>query len=700
MELLKLYTALMRRKWLVIQSVLFFAVAGVVLALVLPKNYTASARVLVNSSDAALSVLSDLGLSEIATGLSSSSDDVTNKISLSTTRPILEQVIWKLQLRDGDGVPLTSEQLLVAGLTGELEARANIAVTQQQSTDILVFEARADDPELARLLADTAVAMAISNAQERARIETREARQFIEAQLQVVQQEFDLALQQIADAQAAEKVIDLESEMRAAISRLSELLLALEENAAAVQEIRARLAEARALQGRESAQAIAPSTLSSNAEIQTLVERLVTLRQERASELSEKTAQHPDVQRIDGLIAQIEGDLVNALEDQHAMDPAMQALEIQLAGLENKGDEIGAAIDRTTAEFSQYPDKMRRLSQLQLAAEAAETVYQSLQEQRYQIGVAEAMTMSDLQMVEPAIFPDKHSSPKVVVNLILGLIIGASFGLGLALLFEYLDDSVKTPEDVAEVWPLPRLGLVPRFGAGAGARVIDEMAPTDPIAEAYRTVRNALRFASLDRPLRMIAVTSALPGEGKSTTATNLAITLARDGLRVLLVDCDLRRPTQHRAFKGASNAAGVTGVLTDQIAVEAAIQPTTVPNLSLLSSGPTPPDPGRLIESHRLHDLLRGLVERYDMVVVDTPPSLVVGDAFSLARVADGTVLVVASMSTSRRLLADLRLRWEAQGLPLLGHVLNRVNLQATGYGQYLKVYKHYENASKGGAS
>lgn len=700
MELLKLYTALMRRKWLVLQSIVFFTVAGVILALVLPKNYTASARVLVNSSDAALSVLSDLGLSEIASGLNSSSDDVTNKISLSTTRPILDQVIWKLQLRDSDGLPLTSEQLLVAGLTGELEARANIAVTQQQSTDILVFEARADDPELARLLADTAVAMAIANAQERARIETREARQFIEAQLQVVQQEFDLALQHIADAQAAEKVIDLESEMRAAISRLSELMLALEENAAAVQEIRARLAEARALQGRENAQAIAPSTLSSNAEIQTLVERLVTLRQERASELSEKTAQHPDVQRIDGLIAQIEGDLVNALEDQHAMDPAMQALEIQLAGLENKGDEIRAAIDRTTAEFSQYPDKMRRLSQLQLAAEAAETVYQSLQEQRYQIGVAEAMTMSDLQMVEPAIFPDKHSSPKVVVNLIIGFIIGASFGLGLALLFEYLDDSVKTPEDVAEVWPLPRLGLVPRFGVGAGSRAIDEMAPTDPIAEAYRTVRNALRFVSLDRPLRMIAVTSALPGEGKSTTATNLAITLARDGLRVLLVDCDLRRPTQHRAFKGASNAAGVTGVLTDQVAVEAAVQPTTVANLWLLSSGPTPPDPGRLIESHRLHDLLRALAERYDMVVVDTPPSLVVGDAFSLARVADGTVLVVASMSTSRRLLADLRLRWEAQGLPLLGHVLNRVNLQATGYGQYLKVYKHYENASKGGAS
>ena len=161
MELVKLYTALLRRRWLVFQSVGFFVVAALALALLLPKNYKASARVLVSSSDASMSILSDLGLSEVAAGLSSGADDLQNKISMATTRPVLEEVIWKLQLRNSDGRLLTYEEFLVAGLLGELEARPNIMVTQQQGADLLVFEARSGDPELSRLLADTVVLVAI-----------------------------------------------------------------------------------------------------------------------------------------------------------------------------------------------------------------------------------------------------------------------------------------------------------------------------------------------------------------------------------------------------------------------------------------------------------------------------------------------------------------------------------------------------------
>ncbi|MGB0639738.1 MAG: Wzz/FepE/Etk N-terminal domain-containing protein, partial [Myxococcota bacterium] len=226
MELVKLYTALLRRRWLVFQSVGFFVVAALALALLLPKNYKASARVLVSSSDASMSILSDLGLSEVAAGLSSGADDLQNKISMATTRPVLEEVIWKLQLRNSDGRLLTYEEFLVAGLLGELEARPNIMVTQQQGADLLVFEARSGDPELSRLLADTVVLVAIQQAQDQARSETRNARLFIQDQLNVVHQEFDSALSKIADAQANEQVIDLDSEIRAAISRISELMLA------------------------------------------------------------------------------------------------------------------------------------------------------------------------------------------------------------------------------------------------------------------------------------------------------------------------------------------------------------------------------------------------------------------------------------------------------------------------------------------
>ena len=689
MELVKLYTALIRRRWLVLQSVAFFVLAAAALALLLPKNYKASARVLVSSSDTSMSILSDIGLQEVAAGLSSSADDIQNKINLATTRPVLDEVIWKLQLRDGDGRLLTSEEFLVAGMFGELEARANVQVTQQQGSDMLVFEARSNDPELSRLVADTVVQVAIAQSLEQARRETRGARLFIQDQLSVVHGEFDRAMAEIADAQSAEKVIDLDSEIRAAISRISELMLGYENNAAAIQEVRARISTQEAYQGREGVDSISPVSMGTNAKISLLTERIEGLKQERAKELTSKTAKHPDVQRLDSLLSSTRGELDVALAEQHAMDPTVQNLRAELAGLRTKGMEISAAIDRTTNEFSQYPDKMRRIGQLKLAAAAAEDVYKSLQEQRFQVGVAEAMLVSDLKFVEPAKAPDRHASPKLLVNLIMGLFLGVSFGAGLVFLFEYVDDTIKSPDDLRGVWSISRLGIVPR--QKDGEPVISHRPATDPLTESYRTIRNSMVFASVDKPIQLLAVTSAVPGEGKSTVASNLAVSFASEGKRTLLVDCDLRRPTQHRLYPTVSNHQGLTDVLSGQISPEDATQDTPVDGLSLLTSGKTPDDPGRLIESLRLRQLLLDLRKSFDVVVVDTPPVLVVNDALVIARAVDGLAIVVESGQTSRKLVTDLRSQCEGAGIEPLGVIVNKMDFFTTGYGAYTRAYRAY---------
>ena len=695
MELLKLTTALLRRRWLIIQSVVFFVVAAACLAMLLPKNYRANARVLVSSSDASMSILSDLGLSEVAAGLSSGDEDIANKISLATTRPVLEDVVWRLQLRNDDGRIYTHEEFLVPGLFGEITARPNIVVSQQQGTDLLVFEARTNDPELSRLVADTMVLVAIQQSQARARLETTNARLFIQEQLDVVNREFDTALGAIARAQATEEVIDLETEIRAAIGRISELMLAYENNAAAIQDVRARLNAQRAYQGRERVGSISPLSTAQNSRVALLSTTLEQLRQKRAEERTTKTEKHPDVKKVDELIASTQTQLNAAIEEQHAMDPSVQALKAELSGLRQKGAEIDAAIQRTTTEFASYPDKMRRLGQLKLAATAAETVFKSLQEQRYQIGVAEAMLISDLKFIEPAKAPDRHTSPKLLVNLVLGLLIGLAFGLGLAFLFEYIDDTVKTPDDLHRVWGVPRLGVIPRHQAER--RIIDELQATDPIVESYRTIRNGLVYASLDKPLQLIAVSSAVPGEGKSTFAMNLGISFARDSKRVLVVDCDLRRPAQHRAFSSISNHKGLTDVLTDKLSLKDALQDTPVAGLQVLTSGVTPDDPGRLIESLRLRQLLSDLREHYDVVIVDTPPVLLVNDAVIIARAVDGTCLMVESGRTSSKLVVDMKNRFEDAGLEPLGTVLTKMNFYTTGYGAYVKAYKTYAQARPG---
>ncbi len=693
MELIKLYNALFRRRWLIAQSVVFFVVASLALALLLPKNYKASARVMVSSSDTSMSILSDLGLSEVAAGLSSSADDLQNKISMATTRPVLQEVIWKLQLRHDDGRLLTPEEFLIAGLFGELEARANVVVSQQQGADLLVFEARTNDAELSRLVADTVVAVAIQQAQDQARAETRGARVFIQEQLEVVHDEFDSALAEIADAQATEQVIDLDTEIRAAISRISELMLAYENNAASIQDVRARISAQEAYQSREGVDSLSPISMGTNARVGMLAERLAGLRQERAKELTTKTAQHPDVMQVDELIEVTRSELDAALTEQHSMDPTVQNLRSELAGLRRKGVEISAAIDRTTSEFAAYPDKMRRIGQLKLASAAAENVYKSLQEQRFQVGVAEAMLVSDLKLVEPAKAPDRHASPKLLVNLIMGLLLGLGFGTGLVFLFEYIDDTIKSPDDLRGVWNLPRLGVIPRQRNESPN--IEELPATDPLTEAYRTIRNSLMFASVDKPIQLLAVTSALPGEGKSTVASNLAISFAREGRRVLLVDCDLRRPTQHRRYPSVSNHQGLTDVLSGQIEAVEAIQETPIPGLALLTSGRPPDDPGRLIESLRLRQLLIDLRKNWDVVVVDTPPVLVVNDALVIARAVDGLALIVESGATSRKLVGDMRGQCEGAGIEPVGVVVNKMDFYTTGYGAYMRAYRAYTQQS-----
>ena len=283
--------------------------------MLLPKNYRSTAKVLVSSSDTSLSILSDLGLGEVAAGLNDESDDIQNKIQMAMSRPVIDDVIWRLQLRDDEGRLYTHEELLVPGVFGELEARPNISITQQQGTDILAFEARGNDPLELQLLADTLVQVVIQQSQDQARADTRAARVFIEAQLEDVQAQFDNALQDIADAKSVNEITDLESEIKGSIARLNELLMAGEQNTAEIQNVRARLAQARAYQDRESVRTISPLTSSLNSRISSIRERITTLEQERLQSLTVKTDKHPDVLRIDELIANAEADLKDALRN-------------------------------------------------------------------------------------------------------------------------------------------------------------------------------------------------------------------------------------------------------------------------------------------------------------------------------------------------------------------------------------------------
>jgi capsular exopolysaccharide synthesis family protein len=684
MELLKVYAALLRRKWIFLQAVVFFTVGAGALAMVLPKRYEASAKLAVESSSASMSILGEMDLSEMAQSLSGSSDDMMTKISLAQMRPVLDEVIWRLQLRDLDGELLPAEKLLIPGIDGEILAQPWIAIVQAQGTNILVFTATSETPELSALLADTMVTVYLEVSQEAAKKETRQALTFVQSELDKLETEFDKALKNVAQALQAEQIIDLDAETKAAVTRASALVGEIVTADAEMADLQAQIRTLRKQSDAESVDLVSPSSVATNAQIRELRGKLTELRLQRQVQLLDKTPKHPDVVDLDQQIASVEAEITLALREQHELDPAVEVLQVQFAGLLQRRAELLSAVQGTVAEAGTFPEKGRKIAELQLAADATETIYKSLLEQQYQIAVAEAMTVSDMKAVEPAKAPDRAAAPKLLVYLVLGGIVGVGLGFGLVFLFEYVDDTVKSGEDLKLAWALPVLGMVPVYKLKGPTQLIHNLPPTDPLFEAYRAIRNSIGFAGVDSPIDILTVTSSIPGEGKSTFCTNLAICLANDGKRVVVVDCDLRRPTQHKGFATLANDRGVSSVLSQTMPLMDAIQATPVANLSILTSGPLPANPGRLVESLRLRQMLQELARNFDMVLVDAPPILAVGDALNLGRASKGTVIVVECAKTTRRMLTDLRGRIEGSGFEPIGVVLNKVSAAASGYGNY----------------
>jgi non-specific protein-tyrosine kinase len=298
----------------------------------------------------------------------------------------------------------------------------------------------------------------------------------------------------------------------------------------------------------------------------------------------------------------------------------------------------------------------------------------------------------------PAAPPTVPVRPRPVRNTALGFGTGLILGIGLAFLFEHLDDSIKTKEDVERLTPnLTILGLIPVISGWkkSDTMVVSETSPSSPAAEAYRTLRTSIGFAGIDRPMQVIQVTSPVASEGKTTTTANLAVALAKAGKRVIVLSADLRRPRIHEFF-GVANGVGFTSVLLGEATLSQACQPVpSEPRIMVVASGPVPPNPSELLASPRTDKILDAIKARADAVVVDCPPVLPVTDAAVLAAKVDATLLLVTAESTTRKQLTRSLEILHQVGAPLIGTVLNGVSTDgAYGYAYY----HYYGNGSSNG--
>lgn len=330
---------------------------------------------------------------------------------------------------------------------------------------------------------------------------------------------------------------------------------------------------------------------------------------------------------------------------------------------------------------------------------------------------------NNIKFIQQAPIPTSPVGPKRLTMITMGFLLSLVAGIGLSLFLEYLDNTIKSLDDVDRYVQLPTLGIIPSISANAKTFLVGQNArkristsedgsqlgltaknsytPFNSlinsdsyamIKEAYRAIRTSLLLSTAEAPPKIILVTSGSPSEGKSTTVVNLAISLAELGAKVLVIDCDLRRPSVHKYFD-ISSVNGLTNYLAGSIGADEAIQDLEIANLSVMPSGPIPPNPAELLSSQKMKDMLKLLGSSYDHIVLDSPPVVNVTDPVILSTIVDGTVFVVHAGKTTREITQRARQELMSVNSKILGVVLNNVNLRKDGYDyySYYRYSSHY---------
>jgi len=443
--------------------------------------------------------------------------------------------------------------------------------------------------------------------------------------------------------------------------------------------------------------------------IDSLKETMSDLKLTLSAQLVDKTEDHPDVKTIQNKISivqtqiqeeiknfikalkqkivKVKSEIDNELSIYKESSEKLMDLQSQLVAEKAKRESIREAIETHLQQLRLIPGKQFAKSQYDLTLKINEDLHSSLLEALYKIGLAQAMTLSNFKLVEPAIVPKENdvASPNMILNGILGIFIGSFFGLGLGFLSEYLDDSIKTSEDLSalgmtHLGSIPKLGKIKNFLPSIAGK-----SSTEPLVETYRIIRNSLIFASLDNPIKSLLITSNLAGEGKTSNTVNLGISFAKDNKRVLLMDLDLRRPNLHKHFS-ESNSTGVTTIIAGNTSFEKAVKETSIKGLDLLCTGPVPPDPGAMIESRKMKDMLSEITKKYDLILIDSPPVYAAFDSITISNHADGTILIIESGKVNRKEFTQVLDRFAKCKIKPMGVILNKVKMRNNDYFYYYK--------------
>ena len=779
---------------------------------------------------------------------------------IKTTPPVYESVVLLMRSTTPESLPASiiglpvapevwdkSQELLlkssssVAEIKGQLQAKYNLELeiehivenisltAYKESSTLLQLTAKANTPESAQALANTAAEMYITKVTELKRTELSQGVSFLKQQMERVEEKIQEAEQALNDFRDKEGLI-FTAEKTASGGLLEKLGNLQTEQLQTENEIeltKSQLQSVEELISEKKKYAQSASVTALSPQIDQLQSRLIDFQLELNTKLETLKEKDPEViaiqQKIDVAEKQLKSEFDRLLKEpgvasldafselQGLMQQWMQ-LNVQLKGFERKAALVTERIDRFRAEHPELIAKQIELTRLERQARVHEQTYMLLMDKYEEMRLLEQMKTSGLKLIDAASLPEFPISPKKKQALVIGIVFGLSLGIMVAFFLEYLDDSIKRKEDVERFLELPVMGTIPKIepfdvpesalswrelstdsdsglnGLNAGNPSHPLQKPPDgetqdsasqnrpltthnspeptepevemrrrskhrrghrkrmqqmlshsllyadrraPVIENYRNLAANIRYVDVDNPMKSLLVTSSAPTEGKTITASNLAIVMAQSGKKVLLIDADLRRPRMHRIFQ-IDRTPGLTDLLVDeadfvdegnsrseenpeQLEVFARltdakglresmgapylppslsdfIRPTTVENLFLLPCGAHVENPGMLFPSARMHNLIESLTEQFDLIIIDSPPLLSAADAVALATEVDGTLMVIYSGKTKRKISLQGKETLENVNAKVVGTVLNNVDY-AKQYGSYYYYYYYYRS-------
>lgn len=685
MEFLKIWGILLRRKWIVIVVFFIFFITTIIGTSLVTPTYKASAKLLIETPDALTSLMSNLGV-QSATKSSSSITTYDTDIALAKIRPLLKGLISSLKLKDRGGNPLDPDKLVSKTIMYRIFPLPYLKVNQYLEADMIEILAFSTNPSEAASMANKLAELYINHRIAMVGSEFMSARLVMEKRIEKLKEDYYNSLHAMKDFKVGQGVVDLSAETQNLTIKLVSLKNSYEENEVLIQkyEVGTAMVEEKIKELRLPAKQAEYFTSDL---VKSLKAKLNDLLIDLSAKSADITKEHPDYKKLENQIAAIKELLMNDAKtfmksESYSADtlyPLYQSLATRL--VENYIDrEVSLAkknlfkkyIDKYQAELLSLPGKATENSKLELELAVNKYTYQKLLEYLTQTEVAESITLSKIKVVDAAVVADKPDFPRKSLNYIIGIFLGLFWGLALAFFMEYIDNTVKSTAEIKHVLLLDPLGTIPKTRTIEAMGVISSLDPTLPEVEAYRTLKNSILFKPVNKPVKTIVVTSSSEGEGKSSIASNLAITFGIEGKRAVLVDLNLRKPSLGRYFKLDGNK-GFTDAALGGMGLRDVITHEPVKGVDVLLSGTATPEPGRLIDSQGLKDIIRSLQEAYDIVIIDTPSVASANDASVAGRLADGVLLVIEHGKTTIAVIENSIEVMKRAGVNIFGAVLNK---------------------------